>query len=225
MGVGLVIPAAGSGSRFGGPLAKQFVPVHGRMILTWTLAAFRDLVDAVVLVGDDHDRLAAAAAAAGIPAQVVPGGATRQASVAAGLAALPSAMSVVLIHDAVRPCVPRSCIRACIAALADHPAAVVAVPCAATVKRVAAGLVEATVPRERLVLAQTPQGARTDLARAAFARAAHEGWTCTDDAEVMERAGHAVAVVAGDARNLKLTTPDDLAVITALLASDAGGAG
>jgi 2-C-methyl-D-erythritol 4-phosphate cytidylyltransferase len=215
MGCALVIPAAGTGSRFGGPIAKQFLAIDGRPVLTWTLVAFRGLVDEVVLVGDDHARLSAAAADAGLPVRIVPGGATRQQSVANGLAAVTAAHA--LIHDAVRPCVPRGCITACIAALADHPAAVVAVPCSATVKRAAGALVAATVPRDNLWLAQTPQGVRLAEARPAFARAAAEGWTCTDDAEVMERAGHPVAIVPGDARNLKITTPDDLAVATALL--------
>jgi 2-C-methyl-D-erythritol 4-phosphate cytidylyltransferase len=213
--VALVVPAAGTGSRFGGPVAKQFLTIDGRMVLAWTLTAFRGLVDEVVLVGDDRERLAAAAAEAELPARIVAGGASRQQSVANGLAAVTA--PVALIHDAVRPCVPRRCIAACIAALADHPAAVVAVPCSATVKRADGPRVAATVPRDGLWLAQTPQGVRLAEARPAYARAAAEGWACTDDAEVMERAGHRVAIVAGDARNLKLTTPDDLAVATALL--------
>lgn len=215
MGCALVIPAAGTGSRFGGPVAKQFLAIDGRTVLAWTLVAFRGVVDEVVLVGDDHDRLTAAAAEAGMAVRIVPGGTTRQRSVANGLAAVTAPLA--LIHDAVRPCVPRRCIDACIAALAEHPAAVVAVPCSATVKRAAGALVGATVPRDGLWLAQTPQGVRLAEAGPAYARAEAEGWACTDDAEVMERAGYPVAIVPGDARNLKITTPDDLAVATALL--------
>nr|MBA3846486.1 2-C-methyl-D-erythritol 4-phosphate cytidylyltransferase [Planctomycetota bacterium] len=109
---------------------------------------------------------------------------------------------------------------ACLAALADHAGAVVAVPCAHTVKRAGPGeLVDATVPREGLWLAQTPQGLRRDLALAAFQRAAAEGWMVSDDVQVLERAGHRVALVRGDACNLKITTPDDLVLAEAILAS------
>ncbi len=218
MGVALVIPAAGSGSRFGGPVPKQYLPLAGRPVLAWTLEAFAGLVDEGLLAVDAawEADAAALAAAAPFPCRVVRGGATRQASVAAALAAVAPAHDRVLVHDAVRPLVPRTCIEACIAALADHPAAVVAVPCAATVKRAGPGdLVVATVPRDDLWLAQTPQGLRRVEGLAAFAAAGD--LLCTDDAQVMERAGHAVALVRGDARNLKITTPDDFAVAEALL--------
>jgi 2-C-methyl-D-erythritol 4-phosphate cytidylyltransferase len=146
------------------------------------------------------------------------GGATRQESVHAGLIASDAASELVLVHDAVRPLVPVRCISGCIAALATHVAAVVALPCAATVKRARSDhTVETTVPRDDLWLAQTPQGLRRGEALAAFARAAQERWTCSDDVQVMERAGHRVALVPGDARNLKLTTPDDWAVAEALI--------
>jgi 2-C-methyl-D-erythritol 4-phosphate cytidylyltransferase len=118
----------------------------------------------------------------------------------------------------VRPLVPGSCIAACITALTEHIAAVVAIPCAATVKRARADrTVDTTVPRDDLWLAQTPQGLRRTEALAAFARADAEAWSCSDDVQVMERAGHRVALVPGDARNLKLTTPDDWAIAEALL--------
>lgn len=218
MGVALIIPAAGSGSRFGGPVPKQYLPLRGRPVLAWTLEAFAGLVDEALLAVDDawRDQAVTLAAQAPFPCRVVLGGATRQASVAAALAAVSPGHDRVLVHDAVRPLVPRTCISACIAALDQHPAAVVAVPCAATVKRAGAGdVVTATVPREDLWLAQTPQGLRLREALAAFAAAGD--LLCTDDAQVMERAGHVVALVRGDARNLKITTPDDFAVAEALL--------
>ena len=219
MGVALVIPAAGSGSRFGGPIPKHYLPLAGRPVLAWTLQAFAGLVDEALLAVDDtwHDQASALAATAPFPCQVVRGGNTRQASVAAALAAVSPAHDRVLIHDAVRPLVPRACIIACIEALADHPAAVVAVPCAATVKRAGPNhQVLATVPRDDLWLAQTPQGVRRHEGLRAFAALAGDT-SCTDDAQVMERAGYAVAIVRGDARNLKITTPDDFAVAEALL--------
>lgn len=227
----LVVPAAGSGTRFGGELPKQLLPLAGRAILLRTLDAFAGLVDEAVVATAPAliPRLAELLAAAppALPVRLVAGGADRRASVHAGLLATAPGATAVLVHDAVRPLVPRGCIVACLAALAARPAAVVALPCAATVKEAAAdGSVARTVPRERLWLAQTPQGLRRAEALAAFARAAAEGWTVTDDAEVMERAGYPVALVPGDPRNLKITTPDDLALAEALWAVGArSGAG
>lgn len=220
--VSLVIPAAGRGTRFGGPVAKQLLLLKGRAVLLRSLDAFAGQVKEAVLAisADAHDDIAALIATAGLPfpVRLTTGGATRQDSVHAGLLASDPTCDLVLVHDAVRPLVPTRCITACIAALAEHVAAVVALPCAATVKRARSdNTVDATVPRDDLWLAQTPQGLRRAEALAAFARAAQERWTCSDDVQVMERAGHRVALVMGDARNLKLTTPDDLAVAEALL--------
>lgn len=219
----LVIPAAGRGTRFGGPVPKQLLPLKGRAVLLRSLDAFAGQVDeAVLAVSDDaREEIAGLIAGAGLPfpVRLTSGGATRQDSVHAGLRASDPGCGLVLVHDAVRPLVPRSCIAACIAALAEHVAAVVAVPCAATVKRARADqTVEVTIPRDDLWLAQTPQGLRRAEALAAFARADAERWSCSDDVQVMERADHQVALVMGDARNLKLTTPDDWAVAEALLA-------
>ncbi len=216
----VIIPAAGSGTRFGGPRPKQFLDLAGRPVLAWTLAAFAGRVAGAVIAVNAawHHEVAAIASAAPFPIRIVAGGATRQDSVAAALAASDSTWDRVLVHDAVRPLVPGPCIDACLAALDQHAGAVVAVPCAATVKRAHAdGTVADTVPRDALWLAQTPQGFRRAEGLAAFARAAAEGWACTDDAQVLERAGHRVALVPGDARNLKITTPDDFLVAAALL--------
>lgn len=219
--VALLIPAAGSGTRFGGDLPKQFIAVHGKPVLAHTLAAFAGLVDHAWLAVNDawREEVAAIAAAAPFPCSVVTGGATRQDSVHAALRAVPADFDRVLVHDAVRPLVPPACVAACLAALNQHPAAVLAVPCAATVKRASpAGMVAETVPREGLWLAQTPQAFHRELGLAAFAAAARDGFQGTDDVQLLERAGHVVALVTGDARNLKLTTRDDLAVASALLA-------
>ncbi len=220
--ISLVIPAAGSGTRFGGPIPKQLLPLKGRAVFLRSLDAFAGHVsEAVIAVSDDlRADIEVLLNNAGLPfpVRLTTGGATRQASVYAGLLASDPTGDAILVHDAVRPLVPASCIAACIAALRDHVAAVVAVPCAATVKRARAdGTVDTTVPRDDLWLAQTPQGLRRAEALAAFACAVAEGWSCSDDAQVMERAGHRVALVLGDARNLKLTTPDDWAVAEALL--------
>lgn len=232
MRTSLVIPAAGRGLRFGGEVPKQLLPLAGRAVLLRSLDAFAGQVDeAVIAVSDDLrtavERLLGDARLS-FPVRLTAGGATRQDSVHRGLLATADQAEAVLIHDAVRPLVPPRCITACIAALATAEAAVVAIPCAHTVKRSrrAAGdttFVDATVPRDDLWLAQTPQGFRRTVGLAAFARAATEGWVCSDDAQVMERAGCRVALVSGDARNLKLTTPDDWAVAEALLAASPVG--
>ena len=220
--VSLVIPAAGRGTRFGGPIPKQLLPLNGRVVLLRSLDAFAGHVDEAVLAigADAQDEIAALIATAGLPfpVRLTVGGATRQESVHAGLRASDPTCDLVLVHDAVRPLVPSRCITACIAALAGHVAAVVALPCAATVKRARRDqTIDATVPRDDLWLAQTPQGLRRAEALTAFARAVSENWICSDDVQVMEHAGHRVALVLGDARNLKLTTQDDWAVAEALL--------
>ena len=218
----LVLPAAGAGVRFGGAVPKQFLLLAGIPVLRRSLDAFVGLVDEAVIPVASAGRAAVAAALAGspIPLRLVEGGATRQASVHAGLLASDPTCAVVLVHDAVRPLVPRDCIAACLAALAQHDAALVALPCADTVKRAVGTTVAATVPRDDLWLAQTPQGFRRASGLTAFARAASEGWTCSDDAQVLERAGFAVALVTGDRRNLKITTAEDLALAEALLAAE-----
>jgi 2-C-methyl-D-erythritol 4-phosphate cytidylyltransferase len=213
----LIIPAAGRGSRFGADIPKQNLALRGRPVLAWTLQAFAGEIDRAIIAVDKAWLPTAQAIAVGAsyPITLVLGGATRQASV---LAALRSAEDgIILVHDAVRPLVPRRCIVDCIAAVRDHGSALVAVPCASTVKRTADGRsVATTVPRDDLWLAQTPQGFRRDIGLSAYADPAAA--TASDDAQVLERAGQAPRLILGDARNLKITTPDDLALAEAILA-------
>lgn len=220
----LVLPAAGSGSRFGGLVAKQLLPLAGISVLRRSLDAFLGLVSEAIVPTSPalHAAVVAALSGSPIPVRIIAGGATRQESVHAGLLASDPASDVVMVHDAVRPLVPRRCITDCLAALATHTAVLVALPCPDTVKRAdEARLVSETVPREALWLAQTPQGFRRTAGLDAFARAAAAGWVCSDDAQVLERAGHRVALIPGDRCNLKLTTADDWAVAEALLSSAA----
>jgi 2-C-methyl-D-erythritol 4-phosphate cytidylyltransferase len=148
---------------------------------------------------------------------VVEGGDSRQESVANALAALPSQEDdIVLVHDAVRPLIDTATIERTIDAVIEYGAAIVGLPAVDTVKQVErtahGALVTSTIPREFVVLAQTPQGFRCGLLRRAFAEAAADGFVGTDEASVVERAGLTVAVVPGSPVNLKITQPGDLAL-------------
>ena len=193
--------AAGSGSRFGG--AKQFAELEGRRVVDWALVASRTVADGVVLVVPaDHEEDEASVADA-----VVAGGATRSASVRAGLAAVPPDADVVIVHDAARPFAAPALFEAVIAAVRDGAdGAVPGVPLADTVKRVVGSQVIATLDRDELVAVQTPQAFT-----AAALRRAHAGAVeATDDAALVEAAGGRVVVVPGDPANTKLTLRTDL---------------
>ncbi len=215
--IACVLVAAGSGQRFGAGMAKQFLPCAGRPVMRHAAEA---LARAGVVIQPVGDALAIAAALAGIAHLVpVPGGATRQDSVRAGLEALATdAPDIVLVHDAARPFIPPGTIDALVAALAVHGGAIPAVPVADTLKRGHDGVVAATVDRTGLFRAQTPQGFRfgllLDLHRAA---AQGDATGATDDASVLEAAGHDVALVPGHEDNIKITWPEDLARMERIL--------
>ena len=198
--VGAVVVAAGRGERFGGP--KQLRPLGDRRIVDHAVEAARATCDTVVLVvPPDADW-----AVDGV--RSVPGGATRSASVRAGLAALPPEIEIVVVHDAARPLADVAVFDRVVAAVrAGADGAVPGVPVADTVKRVdGTGTVVGTVPREELVIVQTPQAFRADVLRAAHAA----GPEASDDAAVVEAAGGRVVVVAGAPDNFKITEPADL---------------
>lgn len=209
--VALVV-AAGRGRRFGGDVPKQYQILAGRPVLRHTLArlAANPQVDAVraVIHPDDQELYAEAAAGLGLLEPVF-GGETRQDSVRLGLESLTALdCDVVLIHDGARPFVDGGTIQRVVAAVADHPGAIPAVAVADTLKRGADGMVAGTVDRAQLWRAQTPQGFRfRPLLDAHLAVAGEE---LTDDAAVAERAGLAVALVAGSEDNFKITTAADL---------------
>jgi 2-C-methyl-D-erythritol 4-phosphate cytidylyltransferase len=206
--VGAVVVAAGRGERFGGP--KQLRRLGDHRIVDLAVGAASATCDTVVLVVPaDADW-----SVAGVTC--VAGGATRSASVRAGLAALPATVDIVVVHDAARPLADPAVFERVIAAVRDGAdGAVPGLPIADTVKRVAAGgRVEETVARDGLVTAQTPQAFRAATLRAAH-ESAPEG---TDDAAVVERAGGRVVVVAGEVDNFKITEPSDLDRAAAVLA-------
>jgi 2-C-methyl-D-erythritol 4-phosphate cytidylyltransferase/2-C-methyl-D-erythritol 2,4-cyclodiphosphate synthase len=214
-----LIVAAGRGTRAGAPLPKQYAPLGNATVLGRTLQAYVgntsiDTVQVVIAAADAQLYESAAAAFVGRLLPAVAGGATRQASVRAGLLALvPHAPDLVLIHDAVRPFIRAETIGAVVAALEQVPAAVAAVPLSDTLKRADEhGRVAATLDRTSLWRAQTPQGFRFADILAAHEAAASAGLDLTDDAAVAEWAGLTVALVADSASNIKLTTPEDLAM-------------
>ncbi len=152
--------------------------------------------------------------------QVVAGGEERQDSVRLGLEAVGADADIVLVHDAVRPFLTADMIAQVVAAAAKHGAAIVAVPMRDTVKRVGAGgLIAETVDRKPLWLAQTPQAARRTLLQDAHRKAQQDGFRGTDEAQLIERMGHRVAIVEGSTENIKVTRPEDLMIGEAILAS------
>ena len=206
-----IVVAGGSGVRFGA--AKQFLVLGGRRVVDWAVLAAGAACEGVILVlpEDQVGRVALDVQ----PDVVVAGGATRSASVRAGLAQVPEGVEAVVVHDAARPLAHPGLFSAVLEALAaGADGAVAAVPVADTLKRVDAdGTVVETVDREGLWAVQTPQGFRADVLRAAHAGDPE----ATDDAGLVEATGGRVVVVAGDRRNLKVTDPADLDLLEALV--------
>lgn len=222
-----LIVAAGRGQRFGGSQPKQYAPLRGETVLRHTLRAFAahpGIQDIAVAIHPDDADLFAAAATGFAHVFPVHGGATRQDSVRLGLDALAAKQpDLVLIHDGARPLVGHDLIDRVITGLSHAEGVLPVISVIDTLKRVKAGDVAATVPRDDLVRAQTPQGFRFSTIQAAHH--AHAGEALTDDASVMERAGHRVATVPGDETNIKVTTMNDLARVTALLSETRIGSG
>ncbi len=225
MVVHAILPAAGLGTRMAMPgiSAKQFVSLGGVPILIHSVRAFADH-DGIATVtlavrAPELEHVAAQLGEFGLAekVRVVIGGETRQQSVAAALRSLDAAPDdVVLVHDAVRPLIDAAIIERTIEAIAKHGAAIVGLPAIDTIKQVDrtfdGAIITATIPRERVVMAQTPQGARYESLLRAFDEAETDSFASTDEASLLERAGMSVAVVVGSPANLKITQPGDLAL-------------
>ena len=232
MSVFVILPAAGIGTRMAsaGPAPKQFLSLKGEPILLHSLRAFLAVpaITAIYVAVRDTEqpRVSALIAEHNLTAKVhvVTGGDSRQDSVANALTALPSNSpdDIVLVHDAVRPLIDTPTIERTIAAIAKHGAAIVAMPAIDTIKQVErtadGALNTSTIPRERVVHAQTPQGATVPLMRRAFAEAAADEFIGTDESSLLERANIPVYVVPGSSRNFKVTQPGDLEVAEFYLA-------
>jgi 2-C-methyl-D-erythritol 4-phosphate cytidylyltransferase len=236
MRVYVIVPAAGIGTRMamshpaGGVVAagasaspsapKQFLAIGGVPILIHSLRAFLavERVSAIYVAvrASEMERMKAHIADFGLDkVYVVEGGENRQDSVSKALAALDAeADDVVLVHDAVRPLIDPGTIGRTIDAVVKHGAAIVGLPAVDTIKQVErtadGAIVTSTIPRERVVYAQTPQGARYAELKRAFDEAAADEFLGTDEASLLERAGVPVVVVAGSAKNFKITQPGDL---------------
>ena len=205
-----IVVAGGAGARYGG--AKQFSVLGGRRLVDWAVLAAARMCEVVLVLPEDQVGRVALDVQPGV---VVAGGATRSASVRAGLAMVPDGVEVVVVHDAARPLAHPGLFAAVIQAVADGAdGAVTAVPVADTLKRGAAdGSVLDTVDRTGLWAVQTPQAFRLDALRAAHAGDPE----ATDDAGLVEANGGRVVVVPGDRRNLKVTDPADLDLLEAFV--------
>jgi 2-C-methyl-D-erythritol 4-phosphate cytidylyltransferase/2-C-methyl-D-erythritol 2,4-cyclodiphosphate synthase len=223
MFVSAIVAAGGRGLRAGADRPKQFLDIGGRSILEMSVAALAasDRIHEIV-IALPVDRLAAAGQgwpAMPMPIRFVAGGARRQDSVANAFAATSPDAQVILIHDAARPFVTRELIVRAIDAAHDHGAAIAALPVRDTVKqageadRDGSRPIRATIPRESVFLAQTPQAFRRDVLSRAIAGGG--SIEATDEAMLVERLGLPVHVVEGDARNIKITTPEDVAAAQA----------
>lgn len=220
--VAVIIPAAGAGKRFGGDVKKPFAQLDNRPVFIRSIELFvnrPDVCQVILAVGaDDFDvvkeKFAPQIMFMGI--KLVKGGHERFASVQAALPALVDEAELVAVHDAVRPCVLPRWIDEVFAAAEQHGAAILAAPLTGTIKKIGSThAIEATVPRDGLFEAQTPQVFKRQVLIDAYAALGdHQP---TDDAEVVERTGQKVVVVPTDRRNLKITSPGDMALASSIL--------
>jgi 2-C-methyl-D-erythritol 4-phosphate cytidylyltransferase len=221
----VIFPAAGKSSRFGDPKQKKiYAELEGRAVWLRAVEPFltRDDVGQLILAIAPEDRelfeRRYRANVAFMNIRVIDGGAERSDTVARALESVDAHCEFVAIHDAARPCLSAGLIDAVFAAAREHGAALPAVPVAETVKRVGEDrFTNATVPREGLYLAQTPQVFRRELLFKAYAQRARAGSQITDDCQLVEAMGHHCAVVDGSRLNIKITTREDLKLAAAVL--------
>jgi len=229
-GVMAVVPAAGKSTRMGAKIKKQYLELDGIPVVVRTLRVLQDcpLVGGIVLVvgrgEEEYCRLELVENYGLSKVQkIVAGGDDRQKSVLNGLSALPLDTKIVVIHDGARPLLPPGRLAAVIEAARRHGAATLAVPPKDTVKSGnAQGLVVETLPRDKLFLIQTPQAFHYDLILKAHQEGLAKGVRATDDAYLVELMRHPVKLVEGSYKNIKITTPEDIMVASALLKADFG---
>lgn len=218
-----ILPAAGLGTRMGAETPKQFLELDGVPIVILSLRRIAScpLISEIIVAtrAENVERLEARIREEKFqqPIRVVKGGDSRQGSVAQALKYVTNGTELVVVHDAVRPFVTVEQITRVIEQARQHRAAILGVPAMDTVKEVKraslpedVALITATIPRERVVLAQTPQVFETRLLQEAFAEAEGDGLNASDEAGLVERLGHDVFVVQGSERNIKITKPSDM---------------
>jgi 2-C-methyl-D-erythritol 4-phosphate cytidylyltransferase len=221
--IAVILPAAGMGTRMGAETPKQFLELNGTPIVILSLrriASCREVTDLIVATRADEiarleERIDREKFKQGV--RVVKGGDSRQDSVACALREVSNDTEIVLVHDAVRPFVTVEQVARVIEEARRCQAAILGIPAMDTVKEVKraslpedVALITGTIPRERVVLAQTPQAFTTKLLKEAFARAQADGVNASDEAGLVERLGHDVHVVLGSERNMKITKPSDM---------------
>lgn len=223
---GVVVVAAGRGTRMGTKESKQYLLLQDKPIIVHTLERFEmldEVSEVVLVVGPDDTARVESIVRDNLLVKVkavLAGGSERQHSVRTGLQSLSKEMEWVMVHDGVRPLVTAEAVRSCMAQAVKTGAAVLAVPVKDTIKQVGeAGVIVATPDRRSLWAIQTPQAFRRSLLLEAHERAAADGFVGTDDAMVVERLGVPVTVAEGDYTNIKITTPDDLPWAEFLLAA------
>jgi 2-C-methyl-D-erythritol 4-phosphate cytidylyltransferase len=221
--IAAILPAAGLGTRMGAETPKQFLELDGTPIVILSLrriASCAQVTDIIVATrADEVERLKERIAAEKFKQtmKVVKGGDSRQESVAAAMREVAEGTEIVLVHDAVRPFVTVEQVARVIEEARRRHAAILGIPAMDTVKEVKraslpedVALITGTIPRERVVLAQTPQAFSMKLLKEAFARAEADGASASDEAGLVERMGHEVHVVLGSEKNMKITKPADI---------------
>lgn len=212
--VGVVIPAAGSGHRLGGP-RKQFRLLDGRPLLVQTASIFQNhsAISTIVIVVDEADQTHVRSVCRDFGldkvSAVVAGGQTRQASIRCGLEALPENLGIVVTHDAVRPFITNAEISRLIEAVERTGAAAIAAPVSDTLVRSESGNAGKTVSRKGLFRMLTPQGFRREILLRGHEMAGESDILYTDEATLVKASGHEVALIEGNPLNIKITTPSD----------------
>ncbi len=217
--IAAIIAAAGSGTRIGGPVKKQFISIHGKPLLQYTLEVFQNckVIDEIVVVGptfgyEELENTIKFQWNISKLRSVVAGGDERYISVFNGLNVVSSDVEWIAIHDGVRPFVSAEKIINVVKAAKLHGAAILAVKPKDTIKVNRDGFVKDTLDRDSLALVQTPQVFSIDLLRRAYDKAVAENLFGTDDAYLVEQIGSKVAIVEGDYSNIKITSPEDLLI-------------
>jgi len=226
MSVLAIIPAAGMGVRMGGETPKQFLSLEGVPIFIHTLRKFvnTECIDDIFvgLRAEDMERAQREIDRENFTKSVrlVAGGPVRQETVARALALAPPSTEIVAVHDAVRPFIEREMIERVVEAARREGAAILGMLSVDTIKQVERQTIVGTIPRERIVLAQTPQVFRYEIIREAFERAAADGFIGSDEAVLAERIGYTVRVLMGSDRNIKITKPSDLPLARLYIAQE-----